>query len=82
MVIKYSKQAYKYLSKLDELNATRIKNSINKLPYSKINVKKIKGIENLYRLRVGDYRILFSHEYDIIKIEKIAPRGDIYNGIK
>lgn len=82
MEIKYSKQAYKYLKKLHKPQARQIIIAINKLPNNEGDIKKMRGIENLYRLRVGDYRILFSPEYDIIKIEKIGSRGDVYDGIK
>lgn len=82
MDIKYSKQAYKYLSKLHKPKAKKIITAINRLPDREGDIKKIRGIENLYRLRVDDYRVLFSPEYDIIKIEKIDTRGGIYRGIK
>ena len=80
--IKYSKQAFKYLSKLPKPKAEQIITSINKLPNNEGDIKKMKGIDNLYRLRVGDYRVLFSPSFDIIKIEKIGARGDVYNGLK
>lgn len=82
MDIKYSKQAYKYLRKLHKPKAKQIITAINKLPDREGDIKKIRGIENLYRLRVDDYRVLFSPEYDIIKIEKIDTRGGIYRGLK
>ena len=80
--IKYSKQAFKYLSKLPKPKAEQIITSINKLPDNEGDIKKMKGIDNLYRLRVGDYRVLFSPELSIIKIERIGARGDVYNGLK
>ena len=76
--IKYSKQAYKYLKKLHKPKQHQIIVAINRLPYHEGDIKKMRGIENLYRLRVNDYRVLFSPEYDIIKIERIGSRGDIY----
>ena len=82
MDIKYSKQAYRYLRKLHRPKAKQIISAINKLPNWEGNIVKMRGIENLYRLRVDDYRVLFSPEYDIIKIEKIGSRGDVYRGIK
>lgn len=82
MNIRYSKQAYKYLAKLDRTRFNQIINAINKIEYGERDIKKMRGIDNLYRLRTGDYRILFTKEYDIIKIEKIGARGDVYNGIR
>ena len=82
MQIRYSKQAYKYLIKLNKPRYSQIVNAIDKLPYNEGDIKKMSGIDDLYRLRVGDYRVLFTKDYDIIKIEKIGSRGDIYNGLK
>lgn len=78
MDIRYSKQAYKYLRKLHKPKAEQIVNAINKLPDKHGDIKKMKGIDNLYRLRVNDYRVLFTPTYEIIYIEKIGSRGDVY----
>ena len=46
-----------------------------------IGVKKLKGIsEDLYRIRVGDYRIIYSieDEIKIVDILKIGHRKEIY----
>lgn len=77
MHIKYSKQAYKYLKKLHKPKRLQIISAIEKIPNG--DIKKMRGIDNLYRLRVNDYRVLYTAEYDIIKVEKIGARGDIYN---
>lgn len=82
MDIKYSKQAFKYLKKLHRPKAEQIINAINKLPNGEGDIKKMKGIDNLYRLRVNDYRVLYTPTYDIIFIEKIGSRGDVYYGSK
>lgn len=80
MNIKYSKQSYKYLKKLHKPKRDQIISAIEKIPNGGGDIKKMKGIENLYRLRVNDYRVLFSPEYDILLVIKIGSRGDIYNG--
>lgn len=80
--ITYSKEALKTLS--------RIPANISKLIRSKIeqyaadpatqtnNVKGLKGHEGVYRLRVGDWRVLFT-EGEIIAIIKVAARGGAYD---
>lgn len=82
MQIKYAKQALKYLSKLDKITIQRIKNAILQLSNEppEGDIKPLKGEENIYRSRIGDYRILFEidADNDIIMIKKIAPRGDAY----
>ncbi len=42
------------------------------------NVKKLKGSRNEYRLRVGDYRVLFALEGRTVTIYAAGYRKDIY----
>jgi mRNA interferase RelE/StbE len=42
------------------------------------DVKKLKGSKKQYRLRVGDYRVLFELEADKITIYDFGHRRDIY----
>lgn len=49
--------------------------AINQLP--KGDVKKLQG-ENGYRLRVGDYRVIFDRKGYILYINKIDSRGQVY----
>ena len=41
---------------------------------------KLVGYDNLYRLRVGDWRIIYAIEDDqlVILVIEIAPRGGVY----
>lgn len=75
MEINYSKQSVKFLSKQDKITQKRIINAINALPNG--DVKKLHG-KSGYRLRIGDYRIIFDLEGNIIYIVKIDSRGQIY----
>ena len=75
MTINYSKQAIKFLSKQDKTTRVRIVEAINKLPQG--DVKKLHGQEG-YRLRVGDYRVIFDKNGDVLCIEKIDNRGQVY----
>jgi len=74
--IEYSKKAVKYINGLDKITKKRLYESIKKIPLG--DIKKLHGIENAYRLRVGDLRVLFSIEDDIIFIDNIIPRGQAY----
>ena len=42
------------------------------------NVKKLKGSSNEYRLRVGDYRVLFALEGRRVTVYAVGDRKDIY----
>jgi len=42
------------------------------------NVKKLKGSENEYRLRVGDHRVLFELEGRTVAVYAVGDRKDIY----
>jgi mRNA interferase RelE/StbE len=42
------------------------------------NVKKLKGSINEYRLRVGDYRVIFELEGRQITVYAVGPRKNIY----
>lgn len=75
MTINYSKQAIKFLKKQDKPTRQRIVNAINLLPEG--DVKKLQG-QSGYRLRVGDFRILFDRNGNILFIEKIDNRGQVY----
>lgn len=41
---------------------------------------KLQGFENSYRIRVGDYRVIYEIYDDILQvlIVKVGPRKDIY----
>lgn len=76
MYIKYTKIAVKHIEGLDKPTRQRIKVAIEKLPFG--DIKKLTGYNNEYRLRVGDFRVLFSLDNDIIIIKDVLPRGQAY----
>lgn len=77
MNIQYSKQAIKFLKKQDINTQKRIIKAIHLLPEIG-DVKKLKGRSG-YRLRVGDFRVLFDlHTFEVLYIEKIDNRGQAY----
>lgn len=75
MEIKYSKQALKFLNKLDKISKSRIIKAIEELPLG--DVKKLKGY-SYYRLRVGDFRVIFDRDFNILSVIKIDNRGEVY----
>ena len=79
MYIRYAKIAVKHIEDLDKISKQRIKKAIEKLPFG--DIKKLKGYQNDYRLRVGNLRVLFSLENDIITIKDVLPRGQAYKRV-
>ena len=77
-MIKYHKQAEKFLLAQGKTNALRLSAAIEALPLG--DVKRLHGHKNppLYRLRVGSYRIVYCVEPDTINILRIDNRGDVY----
>lgn len=80
--IKWTNSAKKELKKLDKKVIPRLIDAIDELaknPYPQ-GVKKIVNSENNYRIRVGDYRIIYQVISNtlIIYIVKVGSRQNIY----
>ncbi|MCZ2223100.1 MAG: type II toxin-antitoxin system RelE/ParE family toxin [Chitinophagales bacterium] len=43
-----------------------------------LNIKKLKGYKTAYRIRMGEYRIGFILEENIIKLSRVLNRKEIY----
>jgi mRNA interferase RelE/StbE len=43
------------------------------------NVKRLKGMPALFRLRVGDYRVIFAEDESNVTVLKVEPRGSVYD---
>ncbi len=69
---------------MDKVTAQRIVKKINELaadPHGAGNIKALKGeLKGLYRLRAGDYRVLYQVKDDalLILVLEIGNRKDIY----
>ncbi|OGA16216.1 MAG: plasmid stabilization protein [Betaproteobacteria bacterium RIFCSPLOWO2_02_FULL_63_19] len=77
------RQAQKKLQSLARDERIRLAEKINQLGHNPddpaLDTKRLSGVP-LYRLRVGDWRIIYDRQdaVQIIAIEKIKPRGDAY----
>lgn len=72
-----SKQSKKFLKKVDKALSIRLYRKIEKLQEKPFlhDTKIIEGENGLYRVRVGDYRILYKINYEnkfigVVKIDK------------
>lgn len=76
MEVIYTKQAMKNIKSIDNRFKDRIKIGIEKIPFG--DIKKLQGYSTLYRLRIGDYRVIYEIIDDKIIIDAILPRGTAY----
>ncbi|MGL5675416.1 MAG: type II toxin-antitoxin system RelE family toxin [Cellulosilyticaceae bacterium] len=76
--IELSKTALKFLKKQPKNQQIRLFKAIYKLPEG--DIKKLTGGVDEYRLRVGDYRIIYKmkNEVLVILVLDIGNRGQIY----
>jgi len=76
--LKYRRQARNYLARLPLKIKSAIVNNLHKLA---ADIDVLKGREG-FRLRVGQYRVIYRRQDNRLTIEviKIRPRGDIYKG--
>ena len=77
--VEYAALAVENLRVLPKTVASQIVRKIARLEHGLHgNIKRIRQADFGYRLRMGDYRILFDIEDDTIVIQKIGHRKDIY----
>lgn len=74
------KPAKRFIDKLPENDKRRIVSAIEALPDSG-DIKKLKGESGYFRLRVGNYRIIYTVDHGklIVYIVDAGNRGQIYN---
>ncbi len=80
--IEYTRDALKALKAMPRNLQTGIVGKIEQLaanPFKASNVKKLVGREG-YRLRVGDWRVIYEVQGDrlVILVLAVAPRGGAY----
>ena len=73
------KQPQKYLASVDERTRRKLVKALDKLSGLEGDIVKLKGYDNLYRLKIPHYRILFSinEKGQIIIVETINTRTNI-----
>ena len=77
MKVEFEKSAQKYIRGQPPKVRTRLLRAIYQLP--KGDVRPLIGRDGVFRLRVGEYRIIFSVEAcETIIIRNAGPRGDVY----
>ena len=80
MHIEFKPRAVKDLDALDRLMARRVLDKIRNLENNLTgDVKRLTNFTPEYRLRVGDYRVLFEIEGDRVIIYRIKHRSRAYS---
>ena len=83
--VKLGRKARKFIQRQSKDVQRRLERAISRLeetPYP-AGCKKLSGHPNLYRLREGNWRIIYFVEGDqlVILIVKIASRGEVYRNL-
>lgn len=78
MEIKLEKQPVKYLASLDSPTRAKLVRALEGLKELKGDIVKLKGTDNLYRLKINHYRIIFKYDgKEIIIVSTINTRTNI-----
>ncbi|MFQ3242124.1 MAG: mRNA interferase RelE/StbE [Lentimonas sp.] len=79
--IVFAKRVRKDFRKIPERDATRLLSAIKLLAADPLpsHSKKLKG-EELFRIRIGNYRVIYSIEDDrmIVSVVKVGHRKNVY----
>jgi mRNA interferase RelE/StbE len=80
--VKFTKGARKMFRKLSQELQDRIQTKIDDLAIEPRpnGVKKLKGEENSYRIRVGDYRVIYDIFDDVllVSVVEVGHRSEVY----
>lgn len=77
--VEFAKKAAKSYARLPEDYKSLIDLALYKLSEGlPVDLKPIVGEKDVYRIRVGKYRILFTIIDAVVVVSNIGPRGDVY----
>jgi len=78
--IEYGASSLKDLDRLPAKVRTQVLRKIDRLQHGLVgNIKRLQHAGSGFRLRMGDYRVLFDVEGDVIVIRRIGNRRDVYD---
>jgi mRNA interferase RelE/StbE len=77
--IKFSREAAKQYKKLPKEYKSLVEITLFRLSEGlELDLKPVEGEKDVYRIRVGKYRVLFRKFNKIVLVFRISPRGDVY----
>jgi mRNA interferase RelE/StbE len=81
--VEYSRDATKTLLRMDRATAQRIRGKVAQLAAETDslanNVRALRGGDGLMRLRVGDWRVIYTEDMQVLLVVRVAPRGGAYD---
>ena len=77
--IEIDKRAVKFIAKQPKPQRERLFRAIHRLPFIG-DIKAMQGYAGFYRLRVGDYRVIYTVNDDVllVRVIEVGNRGDVY----
>lgn len=81
--VRLSRRAIKYYKRLDANTLKRLDecfSSLKRDPFRGGDIKPIRGLKGVYRIRVGALRVIYEVDTKkhVVTIYTILPRGDVY----
>lgn len=77
--IKFSREAAKQYKKLPKEYNSLVEIAPFRLSEGlELDLKPVEGKKDVYRIRVGRYRVLFTRFNKTVLVFRISPRGDVY----
>ena len=80
MIIEIAPKAKKQMVKLPKIVALAVISKIRGLAENQLNlqIKKLQKRKDMYRVRVGDYRIIYQNSNNVIEVIAVQHRKDVY----
>ncbi len=82
MKITISPKGEKQLKKLPKFDQIAVAKKIRSLKNNLVETEKLQGYKNIFRVRVGHYRIVYQKSSALIYIILISHRKDVYDLLK
>ena len=81
--VEYSRDAVRTLLRIDRATSARIRAKVDQLAADPAalanNVTALKGSDGMLRLRVGDWRVIYTLDLVVLLVVRVAPRGSAYD---
>ena len=82
MKVRLSARAEKEFRKLGKVNQMVLLKKMRSMATEDIKEEKLKGYKHIFRVRVGDYRIVYKRTVNELFVVLIGHRKDIYKKVK